>query len=295
MTLATLIPLLISVSMGLIVLSLGLGASLKDATYLLKHPGLLVRSVASMNVIMPILAAIVVALFELHPAIEIAIVALAFSPVPPILPNKELKAGGSVEYVVSLLVIMALLAIVIVPVGVRLLRMLFPQAMAVPVQAVVPVVFVSIIMPLVIGMILHSLTPAFAARSARWISLAGTILLVVALMPVLIRVWPLLHSMIGNGTLLVLALFAVIGLALGHFLGGPIDSDRTVLALATSTRHPGVALAIAAATFPEERAVLAVVLWHLIVGAVVPVPYVRWRKRVHGIASPDGAAKTKEP
>src|SRR5690606_41821850 len=62
--------------------------------------------------------------------------------------------------------------------------------------------------------------------------------------PVLIRVWPLLIEMIGNGTLAVLALFTLVGVAVGHLLGGPDPNNRTVLALASGTRHPGVALAV---------------------------------------------------
>jgi hypothetical protein len=42
-----------------------------------------------------------------------------------------------------------------------------------------------------------------------------------------------------------------------------------------------VALAIAAATFPSEAGVFAVVLWRPIVGAVGAVSYVTWRKRMH--------------
>jgi BASS family bile acid:Na+ symporter len=60
-----------------------------------------------------------------------------------------------------------------------------------------------------------------------------------------------------------------------------VADNRTVLALATGTRHPGVALAIAATTLPNEKAVLAVVLWHLVVGGIVSAPYARWRSRQH--------------
>jgi BASS family bile acid:Na+ symporter len=91
--------------------------------------------------------------------------------------------------------------------------------------------------------------------------------------------------MVGNGTLLAVALFTIVGIAIGHLLGGPVADNRTVLALATGTRHPGVALAIAAATFPSEKAVLAVVLWHLVVGGIVSAPYARWRTREHANAA----------
>jgi BASS family bile acid:Na+ symporter len=281
MTIAELIPVAINLSMGLIVLGLGLGASFAEASYLLRRPGLLARSIAAMNVVMLAFAALVAAVFELDIAIEVALGALALSPVPPILPNKQTKAGGTAAYIVSLLAIAAICSIVIVPLGVHLFGLFFGDGREVPASAVLTPVLASVVVPLLIGLVAHQLMPAFAERSSRYVAIAGAILLVLAFLPVLVTIWPALMGMVGNGTLVILALFTLVGVAVGHFLGGPDEDNRSVLALATGTRHPGVALAIAAATFPEEKTVIAVVLWHLVVGAIVSGPYVKWRQRAH--------------
>jgi BASS family bile acid:Na+ symporter len=286
---AHLIPLAISLSMGLIVLALGLHASVQDATSLFRQPGLLARSILAMNVIMVAVAVVIALLFDLHPAIKIALGALALSPVPPILPNKQVKAGGATSYVAGLLAATAVCAIVLVPVGIELLNHVFGLANHVPAGRIASVVFVGVILPLAIGMALRHFAPDFAETIARPVSLFATLLLVAAFLPVLVGIWPLLLSMVGNGTLIVLVLFALIGVAVGHWLGGPDPDDRTVLALATSARHPGVAMAIAAATFPNEKAVIAVVFWHLVVSAVVCIPYVNWRKRMHAAAAPNAS------
>jgi BASS family bile acid:Na+ symporter len=89
----------------------------------------------------------------------------------------------------------------------------------------------------------------------------------------------MMKSMIGTGAVGMLALFSAVGLVVGHWLGGPDAGNRTVLAVATARRHPGIALAIASANFPDEKAVLAVLLWHLIVGSIFSMPYTIWRKR----------------
>jgi bile acid:Na+ symporter, BASS family len=279
--LTQLIPLAINASMGLIVLALGLHASLEDATSVLRRPALLARSLLAMNVIMPVLAVIGAALLDLHPAIEITLVALAVSPVPPILPRKQTQAGGTPSYVVGLLVTAAALAIVLAPGTVEILDRVFGKVVHVQPGEIASLVLVSVIVPLASGLVIRHFAPRFAERIARPVSLLATVLLALAFLPVLVRTWPDLRSMVGNGTLLVLALFSLAGIAVGHLLGGPHPDDRTVLALATGTRHPGVALAIAGATPVEQRAVLAVVLWHLIVGAIVSVPYVHRRKREH--------------
>lgn len=283
MALSHLIPLAISVSMGLIVLALGLHASWRDATCLLWHPGLLVRSILAMNIIMVGIVVAIVLVFDLHPAAQIALAALALSPVPPILPSKQEKAGGTTSYVAGLLAATAVCAIVLVPLGVVILDHIFGLANHVPAGQIASVVFISVIVPLAIGLAVRHFAPGVAARVARPTSIFATVLLIVAFIPVLVGIWPLLISMVGNGTLMALVLFALIGVPVGHFLGGPDPDNRTVLALATSARHPGVAMSIAAATFPDQKAVIAVVLWHLVVSAIVCTPYVSWRKRSHAM------------
>jgi bile acid:Na+ symporter, BASS family len=52
--------------------------------------------------------------------------------------------------------------------------------------------------------------------------------------------------------------------------------DRTVLALYTSARHPGVAVAIAQTNFPEQRLALAAILLAMLVSAVLALPYMNW-------------------
>jgi BASS family bile acid:Na+ symporter len=70
-----------------------------------------------------------------------------------------------------------------------------------------------------------------------------------------------------------------VGLAIGHFLGGPLSENRTALAISTASRHPGIAIAIAAANFPEQTLVTPAIFLYLLVTAVVSIPYLLWSKR----------------
>jgi len=75
--------------------------------------------------------------------------------------------------------------------------------------------------------------------------------------------------LIGDGTLLSLAAFALIGYFVGYFLGGPAPEERSVLALATASRHPAIAVAIAQANFPEQKLAIPAIVLYLIVCGVV--------------------------
>jgi bile acid:Na+ symporter, BASS family len=85
------------------------------------------------------------------------------------------------------------------------------------------------------------------------ISVVATVLLMVAAVPIVIGLAGTVVSVMTAGTVLSLIVFALVGLVIGHLLGGPQFDKRPVLALATASRHPAVALAIAHENFPNQR------------------------------------------
>jgi BASS family bile acid:Na+ symporter len=86
-----------------------------------------------------------------------------------------------------------------------------------------------------------------------------------------------------------MAVFVLAGLVVGHLIGGPAASDRSVLALATACRHPAVAMGVAHLAFPSERATAAAVLLYTIVSLVLTAPYVAWRRKALVSEAPLGA------
>ena len=80
------------------------------------------------------------------------------------------------------------------------------------------------------------------------------------MLPVLFTAWPSIIALVRRRTIVAIAAFVLVGLAVGHSLGGHDFHDRAVLALATATRHPGIALAIGTANFQEQEAVLPAIL-----------------------------------
>lgn len=281
MTLQQLITFGITASLVALVFALGLKATSGDLLYLVRRPGKLIRSLLAMNVIMFLFAVGVAMLFPLAVEVKIALIALAVSPVPPILPGKQTKAGGTQSFALSLLAMASLAAIVLVPVSIEIVGAIAGSDIHMPMVRVAPPVLVTVLVPLVLGVVFHRLFPQTAERIARPVSLMAVVLLLAACLPVVVTSGIAFWAEVGNGVVLVLVLFTGLGLVVGHLLGGPEPGDRTVLALATGTRHPGVAMAIATLNFPEQKAAVAIMLWHLIIGAIVSIPYVRWRKARH--------------
>jgi len=267
-------------SVLLIVFSVALRCTPRAVTSLIHNPSLLVRSLISMNVLLPLFAALMVAVVELRPAIEIALVALSISPVPPFLPRKQLALVASEEYVIGLLGASSLLAIVLAPLTVELVGVLSTREFSLAPLAIAKIVAATVLAPFLFGMIVRRVRPAFAERASPLADKIGSVLLVGAIVPLIVKLWPAMMSLIGNGTVLAIITFTGLGLALGHLLGGPDSDHQTVLALATATRHPGVALTIAAANFPEETLIAPALMLYLLVSAIVSAPYVRWRQNL---------------
>jgi predicted Na+-dependent transporter len=76
----------------------------------------------------------------------------------------------------------------------------------------------------------------------------------------------------------VMAVFILVNLAIGHLLG-PIDpSERTALAMETGARNIGLALTIGALNFSQEKA-LAVFIPYALLFAIISTIYLRWRAK----------------
>ncbi|RBP03085.1 BASS family bile acid:Na+ symporter [Roseiarcus fermentans] len=280
MTAQSLILLALKASIVLAVFAIGLASRVDDTLFLLRRPGLLLRSILAINVVMPLVAAAMAWVFDLPEAVEVALVALAVSPVPPLLPKKQVKARGQPSYAIGLLVAAALVAIVFVPLAVELLGVVFQLPIHMNPWPIATLVFATVLAPLLAGVAVRRLAPDLAAGLSRPIGLVATVVLTLAFLAVLVTAWASIAALFGTGAFWAVAAFVGVGLAVGHGLGGPDPHDRTVLALAAATRHPGVAMAIVSANFPADRQVLPAFLLYIAFGAVLAIPYVMWRKRV---------------
>jgi BASS family bile acid:Na+ symporter len=279
MNLQKLILIVLQLSVLLNVFAIGLKASVHDATYLFRRPGELVRALLAMNVLMPVFAVVLISIFDLNPAVKIALVALSVSPIPPLLPTKLVKEGGTNSYATGLLVAVSLLAIVLVPLTIEGIELVRKVPLQMSAASIAKVVFITVLLPVGLGVAVHTLVPSIAERLAGPIALISIIALLACMVAVWVAAGSAMWALIGNGTVIALAAFVLVGLAIGHLLGGPGPENRTSLALSTASRHPGIAIAIAAANFPTEKLAGAALLLYLLVNAVVSIPYLLLIKR----------------
>ncbi len=279
MELRQLVMLAFQASILSTVFGFGLKATRDDLSYLIRRPGLLGRSLLAVFVIMPVVAVALARVFDFRPVAEIALVALAISPIPPLLPKKEGKAGGQQSYGLGLMVMLALLAIVTVPLFAEILQRVFARPLGATPGAIARVVLMAAVLPLVAGMAVRSMRPVVAAKLETPVALVAKVLLPLAILALLAGSYRAIWAALGTGPVLAMLAFVAVGLLVGHVLGGPDPEHSVVLALSSACRHPAIALSIASANFPDEH-FAGTILLYLIVNAVVGMAYLAWRRRL---------------
>ncbi len=265
------LPIIIQGGLALLVLSVGLDARLEDALYVLRRPTRLARAFVAISIVVPVVAVLVVNWLPLSLPAKVGVVLMSLAALPPFVPGSEIKAGGRRSFSYGLYVAFAVLTVVIVPATVAVLDRLFGADAEVSLAVLGREVLVAVLVPLVIGMLVNARWPDLAAHIAPILSKASmaVLLLIVALL--LIRAWPAMMSLIGNGTVLAVVVISVAAIAAGHFLGGPDPRDQVALATAAAIRHPGIALMVAGGLAPDKRVTAMILLYVLVTFVVVTI------------------------
>jgi BASS family bile acid:Na+ symporter len=265
----------LKLAVGLIILGIGLSATIADLVLVFRRPGLLVRSLFAMYVLVPLAAVVLVKLLPIAVTAKLALLVLAVSAGAPLLPRR-LANFGSPGYVFGLVVVSSLASIVLVPLTIGVLTRAVATQIEVEPLAAALVIGKSFLAPLAVGIALRAMLPRASERVAHALTgLAGLLLVVCAVLLLGVHIGLLLDaSWSGFGALVLLMLVA---LAIGQALGGPNPDDRTALAIACATRHLGIAVLVAT-SFPGPR-VVVLISAYIVISMAVSVPYLAWRKR----------------
>ena len=288
-----LLRLVVTTSILLLVFALGARATFADATGLVRDlfrpPHFLLRALTAMYVVVPAAAVSIGLVLDLPRAVGVGLLSIAVAPIPPVLPGRQLRSGGSPAHVIGLLAAVSLTAIVQVPLMVVILGRVFGREASFGAGRVAAVIGMTIVVPLTAGLVLRRLSPRLGDAVAPWASRLGTALLAVAVITILVTGGPAMLSLMRGNSMFAIVSLAAIATAAGHWIGGPDPADRVILAFASAMRHPGLALAVATANLPEEPRMLAAILLYVLVALTMTSLYAavvrRWRSRCQSAPS----------
>lgn len=276
---AKLVNLVVITSVVLVVVSIGMSTSPGTAVRLLRSPATVSKAMFAMFVAMPLFTLLVTWVLPLETDVRIALLALSLSPMPPVMPVTQKKVGASFDYAIGIDVAATVTALAMAPLFILLFETVYQRDAAFAIGPMLKVLLMTIGAPLAFGILVNSFAPALAERVRGQIGKVAGITLAVGTLIMIVAAWRGIWGAIGNGTLLAILLMTGFGIIVGHLLGGPVAGNRSALATATATRHPGVAIAIGAMADPAGmQSIVGTVLLYMLAGGVFAMPYMRWAK-----------------
>jgi BASS family bile acid:Na+ symporter len=198
---------------------------------------------------------------QVAPPMQAALLLVATAPGSPVLLRLNEFARGDQARAVGLLVLLTSLTVVYQPL---VLPMLLPGLSVSP-MPIARTLVLTVLLPLVLGLLLKARWPALAGRLRLTLTRLGTISAALAcfmLLPLVYRD-ALKDVALNGGGLLVLLLYLPLAVGAGWWLGGPDADQRRLLALCCGQGSMGAAFVIAAHNFnnPHVIAMLLLMLW----------------------------------
>ena len=272
-----LVMLALVVSILCSVFGFGLQGTWDDVVYVFRRPGLLVRSLLAVFVVMPALVVLLVRPSTSGPRSRWRWSRWRSRRCRRCCPRNSARPAATRQYAIGLMVTLGLVAIVAVPLLLVVIGQFAARPLGMAAGAIATKVLTMIVAPLVVGLIVRAAAPSLAATLLKIVTTTANVLLPLGLLALLPTVLPAMWATIGEGTLVAMIVFVVAGLAVGHVLGGPDQDKATVLAIATASRHPAIALSIATTNFPEGH-FGATILLFAVLSAIACLPYINWQR-----------------
>ncbi len=226
-------------------LAMSLSLSAQQMTQPLKNARLVILALLANFVLVPLLAYVIIKVIPLEEPLQIGVILLATAAGAPFIPKLVQGAKGNVAYAVGLMFLIMVVTIFYLP---FVLPLLLPGVEINP-WDIAKSLIVTMLVPLVIGMLIKSHSPDVADHWApvmnKISSLSILILLVVGLGLNISNI----IGFIGTRGIGAMVLLIVGALVIGMLLGGRDPGIRSAMGLSTANRNGAAALLVATQNF----------------------------------------------
>jgi bile acid:Na+ symporter, BASS family len=273
----------VSLTIFTLMFALGVNHSFEQLTSLWHRPGLLLRSLLAVVLLVPMVVVLLLWVFDLPPAVATGLAVLAAAPGAPLTYKRSQMAGGDPTYTASLQLTLALFAVGITPLILAVFSSLFGLVIkGVTLFQVARQVAQVTFLPVIIGLSLKQFAPRLAEVLRKPVSMLANILfiLLVLMLILLLALVPELRALlnVGGQAAVAILFMVVISLIIGHLLGGPRRDQRSALATACIARNVGLALFIAELSDYGQH-FIPTLLTYMILGGLLAIPYAVLSKR----------------
>lgn len=229
MNYTAILPNLLLGALALVMFGLGLSLAPGDFSRLRQHPKAVVLALLMQMVLLPAIAWLLVVLLGVQPVYAVGLLLLAASPGGVSANLFSHLFGGNVAMNISLTAINTVLSIVSLPLITNWAIATFVQSgQIVPLQfAKVFEVVGVILLPVVLGMVVRSRKPAFAARMEKPMKLLSVVVLAAFALIAIAKEWEALNQSFASLGPVVLA-FNLLSLLVGYYLSRTAGLDKAM-------------------------------------------------------------------
>jgi len=208
----------------------------------------------------PLLIVVLVRLFGLEAEIAVGMILLGAAPFAPVVPVFVKLIRGDLALAAGLTSLISVLSAFLTPLVILLALRIVPGAadLSFNVFEILGILTATIIVPMLIGMVIHHLAPGLTRRILRPVEVISEATGALSLIVVTVGEFESILA-IGWVPLLAMVIGSEASLALGYWLGGRGRSSRRVVAFGTSNRNIALALLLAVQNFAGSNVVSAVV------------------------------------
>jgi BASS family bile acid:Na+ symporter len=267
-------------------LGTGLSLSVGQIVRPLKNAPLVILALVANFVLVPLLAYGITKLLPLDEPLEIGLIVLSTVAGAPFLIKEIQAAKADVALGVGLMFLMMIVTIAYVPLV--LPRLL--SGVEVDAWAITKSLIVTMLVPLVIGLLWKSHSADSAQRWTPVMSKVSGVALLLLLVTGLGLNISNIISLIGSYGFLALIIFVLGSLVIGYALGGRRHATRSVLALGTAQRNVAAAILVTTLNFSGTMT-LPYVLVGAILLPVILIPTARLLSRRQGTVAPPAASE----
>lgn len=238
---------LINFSVWLLLFSMGLGLTFGQAFVLVKKPKKLVMTILAASIFVVVVTVIMLYAAEflgmnIALEVQISILLLAGAAGSAMVPALAQKVGASASDAVSAMIMVVLATVIVEPVIVALFFP--PLGVELSAMEVLQIVVTAILVPLFLGLAIRTWWLKMADFITDPLTKLANGLLQVVIVLIILRdldtIWAL-----GIWNILIMAVFMIVHVAIGHFMGGSNLPEQLTLGSTAGLRNGAVALLVA--------------------------------------------------
>jgi BASS family bile acid:Na+ symporter len=273
-----LVNLLSFITVFSVMMSIGTAITLSECFQHIRSASLLTRSLGYVLVIVPTVGVAASFLFGLNLTEKVGVALIVMAPGAPLALRRALSSGADAGFATTLQVVVALLAVVALPLWVIIGNTILGTRGIADPGSVAKQVTLAQILPLILGVVARRVAPARGPQIGTMLGRAGAVLLIVAITSIMVD---LPYSVLATHPrpIAVAAVTTIVALFVGHLVGGLRPEVRHSLAIAGAMRNVGLALLIGTIN-RTPPAVEVIILSYGITAILIVTAYILWWTKV---------------